>query len=169
MVVRAARRASLECYGFVCNCELCALPNDRSKALDTKIKKANDAARYLDRFSKKEECNAIRAAQLLDVFMTTIIGERLFLYEHFANTLSLFAQFRKPNLLQQVGKAILHVLNHHLGAGDSNAVVFSLCLGMFTQLAQPKPEDNFPANKHRLDAELEKTASSIVFNLQSLP
>jgi hypothetical protein len=75
---RAERRESLKNYGFVCNCELCALPIRLSIALDKKIKLAKDAQSYLIRFCERQEHDAIRALQLLDIYMSVTIREGLF-------------------------------------------------------------------------------------------
>jgi hypothetical protein len=188
---RAGRRASLKSYGFVCNCELCALPDDLSNALDTKINLANNASDYLGRFFERQERDAIRALQFLDIFMSGIIRERLFFqfldifmsgiirerlffdYTHFFAALRLFHILGNPILLQQVGKAILGVLQRHLGTGvydGAAAETLALYLDESKRLDTTGSKQNYlSANgDHTLNAQLEKTASSIISNIQNL-
>jgi hypothetical protein len=64
LLERADRRQFFsETCQFDCNCELCALPDDLSNNLDTKIMLANDAAKYLERFfaRKEPECDSRRS------------------------------------------------------------------------------------------------------------
>jgi hypothetical protein len=176
MAGRAARRESLKCYGFECNCELCALPDDLSNALDVKIKLANDAAAYLYRFYELEEDDPYRAVQLLDVFMSITIRERLvFKYNQFFLPLKIFGLLAKPRLVQQVGDAILRVFYRHLGdtgLGDGNASVENMTATLERvrdQLVIPQSESLASMGLHDLDAQLEKAASSIVSYLKSVP
>jgi hypothetical protein len=176
---RAERRRHIsEAYTFDCNCELCALPDDASNALDTKIKLANEASEYLDRFFARKEPDAIRAVQSLDTFMSIMIQERLLVhYPNFFYALRLLAVFGNSTLLQQVGQAILHLFRRHLGTGynGGNAGVRSVSSYLdeaLRDIADSKKHEYFISIGTRsVDAqlELEKAVSSIISNLQSLP
>jgi hypothetical protein len=171
---RAGRRKSLDRYQFVCNCELCALPDDFSNALDSKINQSFDTALYLSRFYKGEEDDPFRAIQTTAFLMSTIIRERLFFtYAHFFIPLQLFTVMGRPDLLQEVGKAVFRLFRRHLGSngvGDGNASVEEVSLYIEDALSRFTPEAFSPTNRdRRLEALLEKTASNIVSDIQSLP
>jgi hypothetical protein len=162
----------------VCNCELCALPDDLSDALDTKIESVNKAAKYLDRFCLGQERDGVHAIQLLDMLMTTIIKERLFFdYSRFFLPLQLFTFFGNVTLLQQVGQATLSVLRRYLGTGISAAggdagieYVSSYIKQSLRHIADSTTHAYRSVNTaHALNAQLKKTASNIISNLQSLP
>jgi hypothetical protein len=174
---RAVRRESLKRFGFVCNCELCALPSNLSKALDTKIKLANEAAAYLDHFCIPKltgtvpEADIVRAVELLDAYMSTIIGERLyFQYTQFNLSLRVLAVFGKPALVERVGRAILRLYRRHLGDRDGLVEVFSSWLDATLRIMADMrpyvylgyiPDDSF-------NARLEKTVSTIISSIESL-
>jgi hypothetical protein len=162
-----------EHYGFVCNCELCALPDDLSNALDKKFKLAHDANVYMTRFWKREEHNAIRALQLFDIYMSIIIRERLFFeYEHLVNVRGVFQRLGNSTLLQETGKALLGLLERHLGTGvyrGAGVETFSLCLEQAARNIAESTEDVAIKRNRRLDAQLQKTASNVISYLQSLP
>jgi hypothetical protein len=178
---RATRRDSYRNLAFVCNCEMCALPDDLSNALDIKIKKANDAADYLERFFKPQfpvtEPNIIRAVELLDIYMSIVIGERLFSdYTQFFFPLKIFGFLGGPVLLKQIGQAIVRLYRRHLGedgvtGGTASVQIFTSCLERLLRgCADMKLldfMDTFP--DHPLSAQLEKTASNIISALESLP
>jgi hypothetical protein len=163
---RAGRRESLvNKHRFVCNCELCALPDDLSNAFDTKIKLANEASDRLDRFYFKGQVPAaerdiIRVVHSLDTFMSIIIWQRLFFdYQQLFWPLRIFQAFARPTLLQRVAQAIIRVLRRYLGTGSSKGAGVEFVTSFL------KDEiDSF-----LLEAQLEKTASTIISNLQSLP
>jgi hypothetical protein len=174
---RATRRDSYRNFAFVCNCELCALPDDLSNALDIKIKKANDAADYLERFFEcpKTAPNTIRAVQLLDIYMSTIIRERLFFdYTRFFIPLKIFGFLGNPVLLKQIGQATVRLFRRHLGedgvsGGMASVQSLTSCLEQLLHIANMKLRDFmviFP--HHPLSAQLEKTASNIISALESL-
>jgi hypothetical protein len=181
LLERAERRQyTAKAFKFECNCELCALPDDVSNALDTKIKLANEASEYLDRFLHRQEPDAIRAVQSLDTFMSTIIRERLLVcYSDFFYPLRLLAVFGNPTLLRRVGHSILRLFRRYLGTGYSggNAGVESVSWLLDEALRDiadsEKHEYFFSIGTRGVDAqrELEKAVSSIVStgNLQSLP
>jgi hypothetical protein len=183
---RAARRESLDSYGFVCNCELCALPDHLSNALDTKIKKARIARRHVKRFYNSvfkegkdwyEERDAIHALRHFDIYMSTIIRERLFYhYDPFDLPIEFFHIFGKKAVLQRVGQAVLNVLHRHLGTGvcgDGMGVDSVSWLLEQLQLHMVDSKKYFiymeSKRSHILDAQIENTASSIISCLQSLP
>jgi hypothetical protein len=181
---RAGRRESLsKIHGFLCNCELCALPDDRSNALDTKIRMADEADADLHYFLDAPQRgrhlqDMIRAIQTLDKFMTTIIQERLFFdYNKFFLAVKLFAFFGNRTLLQQVGEAVLSVLRRHLGTGisvsggDVGVEYVTLYLEhSLRHVADSTAHANLSATSaYAFDALLKKTASNIISNLQSLP
>jgi hypothetical protein len=171
---RAGRRKSLEHrHEFVCHCELCALPDDLSNALDAKINQAFDTALYLSRFYKGEG-DPFRAIQTTAFLMSTIIRERLFFtYAHFFIPLQLFTAMGRPDLLQEVGKTIFRLFRRHLGSngvGDGNASVEEVSLYIEDALSRFTPEAFSRTNRdRRLEALLEKAASDIVSDIQSLP
>jgi hypothetical protein len=179
LLERAERRESLsKSYQFDCSCELCTLPDDLSNALDTKIKLANEASEYLDRFLRQREPDAIRAVQSLDTFMSTIIRERLLVrYSDFFYPLRLLAVFGNPTLLRRVGHSILRLFRRYLGTGyfGGNAGVESaswLLDEALEEIADSEEHEYFFSIGTRgVDAqrELEKAVSSIISNLQSLP
>jgi hypothetical protein len=177
--VRAERRERLaKRYGFVCQCELCALPDDLSNALDVKIKQANDAYAYVDRYLHHKENGRVRVLKLLDTFVAFTIRERLYFnYTDFFLPVKIFAFLQEPELLQQVGNAVLRIFRRHLGSGnsiDGNASVKSL--SSFIESAQPGIAEfrrmealfNVGIDPH-LDTQRKKTAASVLSNLQSLP
>jgi hypothetical protein len=176
---RAKRRERLSKYNaFVCQCELCALPDDLSNALDVKIKQANDAYSYVNRFFDGEEDDAIRALRLLDTFVSFTIRERLyFKYSSLFLPVKIFTRMKEPDVLRQVGDAILRVFHRHLGSGSSVDGISSVghmssILEIYVRsLVQIKEVQGLPAQEKdcRLDAQLRRTAESIISSLQSIP
>jgi hypothetical protein len=194
---RAARRQVLEkeC-GFVCKCELCSLPDVLSSALDMKINLVNEADAFMynlmdgprkedwgtfRRISgpRPKERDVMRATQLLDLRMTIAIQERLFAhdYSQFSVPIKLLTFFGQPTLVERVGQATLRVLRRHLGTsisgGDTGVKQMSgyiqLAASAADAVAQAKPDAYLSAGPdHPVNVQLEKTASSIISNLQSL-
>jgi hypothetical protein len=179
LLERAERRQyTSKAFRFECNCELCALPDDLSNALDTKIKLAKEASEYLDRFLGRKEPDAIRAVHSLDTFMSTVIRERLLVhYPDFFYALRLLAVFGNPTLLQRVGHAILRLFRRYLGTSYSGGNAGVESVSWFFDKALRDISDSkkhryfISIGAHGADAqrELEKTVSSIISNLQSLP
>jgi hypothetical protein len=167
---RAVRRGRLSRFGFVCNCEMCALPDSRSNALDTKIKKSNEAAAYLERFCGRiptdPEQDIIRAVELLDIYMSVIIEERLFTeYTQFNIPLRVLAVFGKPALFEQLAQAVLRLFRRHLAPGHELADEETL-----RSFADMKLLDIIGISPdHPLHAHLETTASTIISKIESLP
>jgi hypothetical protein len=177
---RAERRQLLlEKYGFMCYCELCSLPDDLSNALDNKIKLVNVAADNLDRLYEDPESmvrgdTMIRALQFLDIRMSITIRERLFFdYRQFVQPLYFLLVYKRPDLLQRVGNAILGVFRRHLGTGiKNNTGVEHLSTHIewaLLILAHSDAKDYAAATSPAIEDRLERTASSIISALQSLP
>jgi hypothetical protein len=179
---RAERREFLwKAYKFHCNCELCALPDDLSNALDTKIELASNAAEYLDRFYARKEHDAIHAVLSLDIFMSIMIRERLSAYyPDFYRPLQLLGLFGNKNLLQQVGQAIIRVFHRYLGTGysvSSGATAGVESVSLFVDEALRHISDpnihgyfvSIEAYGEDAQLEFEKVISSIISDLQSLP
>jgi hypothetical protein len=170
---RAGRRQSLEeQYGFVCSCELCALPDDHSNAFDAKIKLAKNASNQLERLfedlrSRVKE-DMIRAAQFLEIYLSITIRERLFVdYRLLVLPLTFFLDIGRPTLLQRVGNAVLGVFQRHLGTGvKNNTGVQSVSMFIKSALLDCS---SAATTDPLLEARLEKAASSIISALQSLP
>jgi hypothetical protein len=173
---RAERRKSLERYGFVCNCEICGLPNDLSDALDEKIKLVKDAVLYWNRLYKGQEIDVIRAVQLVEIFMSITIRERLFFnYALFVHPLNLLRAFGKPALLEEVCKALRQLYQRHLGNGvHRGAGVKTVSLYLEESL---RHVDGHQTNEaylafvrgHRLDTRLEAMARSVISYIQNIP
>jgi hypothetical protein len=180
LIDRAKRREQLaKRYGFVCQCELCALPDDLSNALDVKIKQAKDAYSYVDRFFDGEEDDAIRALRLLDTYVSFTIREGLYFnYSTLFLPVKIFVRMKDPDVLRRVGNAIHRLFHRHVGSGSSGngnasvAYMSSILESSVRGLDQIKEvEALLPAEEkdRRLDAQLRQTAESIISSLQSLP
>jgi hypothetical protein len=167
----------LKNFGFVCNCELCALPDDLSGALDVKINLANYATEEFDCFfeSEPDEQESIRALRLLDNYMSIVIQERLFFdYPKLYLPIPLFAVFGNATLLRQVGQAIIRVLRRHLGTGVCGGNAGVEFAAPYFEMALRHADSSLHAllaadRAHPLNAQLRKTAASIISNLESLP
>jgi hypothetical protein len=176
-----------EC-GFVCKCELYSLPDVLSSALDMKINLVNEADALMynlmdgprredwgtfRRISepRPKERDVMRATQLLDLRMTIAIQERLFAvdYSQFTVPIKLLTFFGKPALVQRVGQATLRVCCCHQGTEigvEQMSGYIQNALGAANTIARVKPDAYLP--DHPINVQLEKTASSIISNLQSL-
>jgi hypothetical protein len=173
---RAQRQESLKDYGFLCNCEICALPDRLSNALDTKIKLVNDASEYMDRLVTGADLDMFRLVKLVDIHMSIIIRERLFFdYTLFFLPIRLLHILIEKPLLRRVGKAIQQVFQRHLGTGVHMAAgVEQLSFHVETALndtGSRELRDFIASNKAvwlPIHAQIEKMASNIISNLQSL-
>jgi hypothetical protein len=170
---RAGRREGLERYGFVCNCEMCGLPDDLSDALDKKIKLAKDAQDYLIRFCEQQEHDAIRAIQHVAIFMSITIRERLFFdYTQFYLPLNLLCFFGKTTLLEDVCKAVHQLYQRHLGHKAAEVKILSSYLeNALGNISLHKTKEAYLASvgAHRLITRLEETARSIISDIQNIP
>jgi hypothetical protein len=174
---RAGRRDMVKNYGFVCNCELCALPDDLSIALDNKIRQAREAADYLKLFCGREqmnERNMLRAVELLDIYTSIIIRERLFFaYSQFLLPVKVVAILGTQAQLQKVGHAVLQIFRRHLGTcgfGDSDASVSVDALSSWLESTFISFEKHtFLCADSPLHVQMEQTASRIISDLESIP
>jgi hypothetical protein len=174
----------------VCNCELCTLPDSLSNTLDAKIKTATEARDYVTDFLKRQlelqvnvsryvgyERDAFRAAQLLDIYMSIIIHERLFFdYSPFYLSLKFFSRVGQKLLLEQVGEAVLCLFRRHLGTGEHQRVGVKHASVFLEEALSSIGRDSIRTlgnqlasiGSDSLDAQLQSTAANIIFNLQSL-
>jgi hypothetical protein len=152
---------------------MCGLPDDLSNALDKKIKLAKDAEGYLNRFCERQEHDAIRAIQLVAIFMSITIRERLFFdYTQFYFPLNLLCFFGKATLLVEVWKAVLQLYRRHLGHKAAEVKILSSYLEhALGTINLDKTKEAYLASigADRLDTRLEETARSIISDIQNIP
>jgi hypothetical protein len=170
---RAERRKSLERYGFVCNCEMCGLPDDLSDALDKKIKLLKDADDYLSRLYlyQQKEHDAIRALQNLEIYMSITIRERLlFSYGPFMRPLHFFFYFGRATLFEEVGKAVHQLYQRHLGKAEVGPLALYLDNALHNIVPNPEIEGHLASlGAGRFDDRLKEMARSIISEIQNIP
>jgi hypothetical protein len=114
--VRQDRREMLYFYGFVCHCEMCALPIELSLLHDTKIREARDKFRYLMRFLSGGETDIVRALQTLEDYMFVIVEERLFIHLDLILSLRVFASIHDFESFRMVGAKLLLIVERSFGS-----------------------------------------------------
>jgi hypothetical protein len=175
--VRATRRQSLVNYGFVCQCEVCGLPDHVSDARDAKFKLADDAANFiLEIVTGKKllrgKTDARRALQCIQTYFSFITQERTFYPDDLMLPITFFAFLGLADPLRQVGEVLHPILTRYCGPGDA----FSLAESLSRYLKDPRTHFRWGAHKTTgdhvslagFDDLIQRTVSSIISNLRDL-
>jgi hypothetical protein len=173
---RANRRKALEEKGgFVCQCEICTLPDDLSDALDTKITDAMKAGRYINQMFNGTHSDYDGGVRCIETLMTTITEERIFNPNDLMMPILFFAFFHLRILLAEVGQVLVPVLERYWGTdkgiGEHPANTLRRYLeDPLTIPAWASGELYRATNLGReFYARLGQVASNIITSLKSLP
>jgi hypothetical protein len=170
--VRSSRQEQLRSrYGFECQCEMCALPDDLSRSLDVKMKSAIKALIFLDRIRNRQENNFLLGARLLEILIDIVTQERIFDSSIFLQTVTFFALFGRLDLLEDVGLVLLPILKRYFGTGEFTVKVVSRYLEdpSTTPYWEGWDLDGSEAWLSRFHDYLRKVALNIISCLKNLP
>jgi hypothetical protein len=174
MRVRDERRGLLNKYGFICHCEMCALPDRLSDALDAKINLVKDASTFeflREILSGPNEDNIRRGLSTLETIVAISTEERLLDTQTLMTPFAFLFLFRRLKLVGKVGQVLLSVFRRYCGPGSIVVKYISGCLDN----PRASPAWNLlpvhwasQAVREDFDEKLETMAANVVSSLRKL-
>jgi hypothetical protein len=171
--IRARRREQLKCYGFDCHCEMCALPDPLSDALDAKINMANDALEFVFKFLYGKEDDMCRCLSSLETLISITSEEGLLDEQTLLMPVIFILVFGRIEPLREVGQVVLSVFQRYWAP---TSLVIKYLSGVLDN-PQASPIWNHikvpwisqsEADSDEFDARLQTMASNVVSSLRQL-
>jgi hypothetical protein len=167
----------LESEGFLCQCELCALPDHISDTLDVKLKVIDEAAWFIvDRKECKDEEDSLRALQHLEDVTSSLSEPRIASYIDFILPLHLLAYLGREDRFLKVLEAMIPAYERCLGnRGLGDGAVFVEVLYRFRANPRCNPywRNWDPAGtystKKRINRRIQTATSDFISLLQKYP
>jgi hypothetical protein len=183
---RAERQEYLETYKILCQCESCALPDDSSDTLDSRIHAIRSAELFVEDASKKDcrskskkelESDSMHALQLLEHVSSSLLEMPLFQRYLLFIPLDILAFLGREDRILKVAEALLPVykryLGDHRGLGSGEDMVEILSRLLENPRCHPFWRNWEPAGsqsvRKRIKHRLQKATSDLISCIQKYP